>query len=168
MSEKVRLAEAEQYKEFTSQEVGVKGVDQAGIKRRRRPLILKVLVVGYLLLSWFGWMRMAGGLQDWSLLSAYLSGGMLVYLLAGGVLWGLAGLVSAISLWFGMSIAPWMSRVTASVCFIWYWLDRLFLTRTPLADTNLLFAGVATLLLLAFAMTVPALPRLKRFIGKGS
>jgi hypothetical protein len=91
---------------------------------------------------------------------------MLVYLIAGGVLWGLAGLTSAISLWFGMSIAPWVSRVTASVCFVWYWLDRLFLTRTPLADTNLLFAGVATLLLLAFAFTAPALPRLKRFIGK--
>lgn len=136
--------------------------------RGGRPLLLKVLVVGYLLLSWFGWLRFTGALADWPLLSRYLSQVMLVYLAAGGLLWGSAGLASAFLLWFGIRIASWFSRVTALVCFAWYWLDRLALTPEGSADTNLPFAAAATLLALAFALVVPALPRVKRFLSNRS
>ena len=131
-----------------------------------RPLLLKLLALLYLLLSWFGWIRMAGALADWQLLNEFLSETMLVYIAAGGAVWGLGGLVSAVSLWFGMSIASWFSRAFAVVCFAWYWLDQLFLTRSSLAETERLFEVIASLLLLAFAILVPALPRVKRFLDK--
>lgn len=152
-----------------SQRIQSEGLEQIGDRRsvrRKRPFLLKVLAALYLALAWFGWMRFYGTLNDMSLLSEFLSVPMLAYLAAGGALWALAGLLSAVSLWFGMPIASWFSRAAAAVCFVWYWLDRLFIARSPLADTNRLFALFASLLLLAFAMVVPVLQREKRFLKK--
>lgn len=130
-----------------------------------RPFLLKILVVIFLALSWFGWWRLYGAVSYASFLSAYLSDAMLVYLGVSGALWGLAGVAAAILLWVGIPIAPIFSRAAAAGCFIWYWLDRLFLSQSSLSKTNQLFVLMVSLAALAFAFFVPALPRSRRFFA---
>ena len=141
-------------------------MDRNPQKKRRRPLLLKLLTAGFLLLGWFGAMRLLSALNDWPLLSLYLPPGMYWYFLLGGLVWGLAGLVSGLLLWFGIPVASTFSRATALSCFVWYWLDRFLLTHSSLVETSHVFAWGASLLLLAFVFLTPVQPRVRDYLRK--
>lgn len=133
--------------------------------KTRRPFLLKVLVVAFLLIAWFGSWRLVGVLREGIKLIEYLSVPLLVYLGFMGVVWGASGLASALSLWIGTAIAPGLARATAIGCFIWYWLDQIFLTQSEISQTSQPFMIAFSLLALAFALWVPGLPGTKNFIA---
>ncbi len=137
----------------------------SGSERPTRTILFRILVIGFVLLSWFGWVRLYAVLAHQSVLSRYLSSGLLTYVAAGGAVWGLAGLASAIWLWWGLRYALPVSRWTALGCFVWYWLDDLFLTQSVLSTINWPFMVIATLLALTFAWWVPALPKERLFLS---
>lgn len=136
-----------------------------GSERPTRTILFRILVMGFLLLSWFGWVRMYAVLAHQAVLSRYLSSGLLTYVAAGGAVWGMAGLASAVWLWWGLRYAVRISRWTATVCFVWYWLDDLFLTQSALSTINRPFMVAATLLALTFAWWVPTLPKERFFLS---
>lgn len=136
-----------------------------GSERTSRTLLLRILVIGFAVLSWFGWVRLYAVLAHQAVLIRYLTPGLLAYVAAGGAAWGLAGLVSAIWLWWGLRYALPVSRWTALGCFVWYWLDDLFLTQSALSTINRPFMVIATLLALTFVWWVPTLPKERFFLS---
>jgi hypothetical protein len=132
----------------------------------RRTFLLKILIIGFLLLAWFGGVRFYAVFGEESLLSEYISRTGLIYIAFGGAIWALAGLASAVSLWMGFSFSASLARLTALVCLAWYWFDYLFLSQSPLSKTNWFFTLAASLLALAFAWYVPVLPKEKRFLHR--
>jgi len=134
--------------------------------RHTRTWLLRMLVLGYLALTWFGWVRLYAVIANGNVLDQYLSQPMQIYIAVSGAVLGLIGLAAALAVWFGMPFASWVSRSAALGCFIWFWFDYLFLTQSPLSRTNLPFALTATLLALIFAWVVPVLPREKSFLQK--
>jgi hypothetical protein len=135
-------------------------------QRVRRPFLLKVLAAGFLVLAWLGFLRLEGTLADWQVLAGYLSTTLLIYISASGAIYGLAGLVSALALWFGTRHASMISRASAAGVFVWYWADRIWLTHSPFAQTNLVFALIASILAFLFALLVPTLPAVKNYLAK--
>lgn len=133
-----------------------------------RTFLLKILVVAYLALAWFGGIRCYAVFANREILAGYLSQNEMIYLAIGGAVWALAGLNSAVILWIGFPSSTWFSRWIALGCFIWYWLDSLFLTQSSLSRTNWPFTLIATLLALAFAWGIPALPKESRFLQRKS
>jgi hypothetical protein len=134
-------------------------------QRIQRTFLLKILVIGFLVLTWFAWVRVYAALTNIDLLVQYLSHTVIVYLGFSGLVWGLAGLTSAISLYFGLPYAVWVSRCTALVCFIWYWSDYLFLAQSTITHTNLPFTLISTVLALVFAWIVPVMPKERKFLN---
>ena len=134
--------------------------------RHTRTWLLRLLVLGYLVVAWFGWVRLYAMIANGNVLGQYLSQGMQVYIAVSGAVLGLAGLIAALAVWFGMPFASRVSRSAALGCFIWFWFDYLFLTQSPLSRTNLPFALTFTLFALIFAWVVPVLPGEKSFLQK--
>lgn len=132
----------------------------------RRTFLLKLLVFGYVVLAWFGWVRLYAVFANEPVLARYLSQGMLAYIAIGGVVWGMAGLTAAILLWIGRPFAAPFSRAAALFCFAGYWLDFFILSKNELSRSNLPFMLIFTVLALAFAWLVPALPKEKRFLRR--
>ncbi len=133
-----------------------------------RTFLLKLLVIGYLVLAWFGGVRCFAVFAYGDLLSTYLSQSELVYIALSGAAWGLAGLAAAAFLWLGASSATRFSTLTGFGCFLWYWIDYLFLAQTPLSQTNWPFALVGTLLALGLACWIPTLPKESKFLHRKS
>lgn len=134
--------------------------------RPRRTLLFKLLTAGFVLLAWFGWVRLYAVLAHQAVLSRYLDTAQLVYIAAGGAVWGLAGLAAAVALWRALPRAVGISRWVAAGCFVWFWLDELLLTRSALAEVNRPFVLIVSLLALAFVWWVPTLPKERLFLQK--
>lgn len=132
----------------------------------RRTFLLYLLVIAWLALAWFGGLRLYSAMAHFSTLSGYLSDAMLVYIAVGGAVWALAGLAAGVTLWLGLRLGVRLSKLISAVCFIWYWLDFLLLTRTSPVPGNLPFMITATLLALGLAWLIPALPGERAFLTK--
>ncbi len=104
-----------------------------------------------------GWLRVIGAAQEWALLLQLDLSVSPIYLVAGGVLWGLAGLPAAVGLWLGKSWAPWAARGAAVFFAASYWLDRLAFSQPAIAQPNWPFALGVTLAGLGYAFTILAL-----------
>ena len=133
-----------------------------------RTFLLKVLIVAYLVLAWFEGVRCYAVFANGDLLATYLSQSKLLYIALSGAVWGLAGLASAAALWFGVSSATWLSRLSALGCFLWYWFDYLFMSQSSFSWTNWPFVLFASLLALAFAWWIPAMPKESKFLHRKS
>ncbi len=73
-----------------------------------------------------------------------------VYVVFKSAFIGLASLFAAVALWLCRPLSPRFSQVLAVLVFIWFWLDRLLLTRNPLSFEHHLFPLLISLLILAF------------------
>jgi len=122
--------------------------------RPKRILSLKVLVLGMLMFSLFGWLRLQQSVSSWVfLIQLGIHPGPL-YLALSGTLWGMLGLTSAVSLWYCL---PWsfiFSEGTAVMFVASYWLDRLALSHPAAGQSNLLFAIGLTIIGLIYTFGV--------------
>jgi hypothetical protein len=134
-------------------------------QRPGRSWALKLLVAGFLLLGWTGFLRLYLTLVDWQLLMVIGMRPGPLYLAAYGIVIGTAGLVVAAGLFFRQRWAPAAARVTAIVATAWFWLDRIFFTRSPGGWTNWPFSAGMSALCLLYVFLVLAAPAQRRFFG---
>jgi hypothetical protein len=121
-----------------------------------RPLLLVVLVLGLVLFSLSGWMRLYLSIQDWQLLASL---GMFpgpLYLVVYGAVAGLFGAVAGVSLWLRQPWAPRAVRIGVLAAAAWYWLDRLLFTQSAASWTNWPFSAGITVICLLFVFFVLA------------
>ena len=120
---------------------------------------LKLLAAGFLIVSAFGWLRMEQALATWNWLLQVLPSPSPNYLTFSGAVWGLMGIVCALGLWLRFKGAPPFVRATACVMALWYWSERILLTRSPQGWVNWPFSLFTTILCLMFVFAVLAHPR---------
>lgn len=112
---------------------------------RRRPFLVTVLIVIFLGLALFGWVRLEQSIYEWPLLVQRVGEWLPVYSSISGALWGLVGLPAAWGLWrkrVWVKKAVWAGAVAYPVA---YWIDRLFLSRSPESKVNWVFSAGVTL-----------------------
>jgi hypothetical protein len=146
---------------------GVRNADDTTpIKAAKRTFELKMLVVGMLVAAFFGFLRFQQTLRYWDLLLRMQAEPGPVYMAVSGLLWGLVGIFTAGVLWLGRPWAARAGRIAAVVIAGSYWGERLLLYRSPASQANALFAALITVVLVAFAFGVLALPRQRRFFAR--
>ncbi len=128
-----------------------------------RSFLLMVLAISCLLFSLTGWWRLYLSIYDWQLLTSLgLFPGPL-YLAIYGLITGLFGVITALSLWLGQPWAPGLARIGGLAAAAWYWLDRLLFTQSAANWTNWPFSAGVTLAGLWFVFLVLAAQQQRRF-----
>jgi len=114
-------------------------------------------LAGLLYLSLMGWSRLILSISDRDIL---LELGLVpgpFYLAISGAAWGVLGLAAAALLYVSRRWARWAVFLSGLLFALSYWLDRLFLVRTPQAQANWPFALFFTLVLLIFSASLMVL-----------
>jgi hypothetical protein len=88
-----------------------------------------------------------------------------LYLALSGLIWALIGLPLSWGLWRGSAPAAMGSRFIAPAYAVFYWFERLFITRAGSNFTNWPFAAGMTVLLLAFVFWTLSRPQSRRFFA---
>lgn len=130
-------------------------------QQAKRPFLLKLLILGFMILSGLGWSRLYEVIRLWKIFGTYSTDNLLIYIAVSGALLGLVGLCAAIGLLFRGKWAPNTARASAILCSGWYWLDRLLLAEPSTDHTNLPFAAALNFLGLLFTFIVLSLPSSK-------
>jgi hypothetical protein len=117
-----------------------------------RSCLMRLVLLSFVLLSGFGWLRMVQAIRDWNWLSfAAVEPGPLYLAISGG-LWGAAGLLAVIVIWLWR---PWSSLVGLGVALFYaltFWADRLIFSRAPGSQANAPFALLMTILCLGIVL----------------
>jgi|SRR5450759_29455 hypothetical protein len=123
---------------------------------RRRPFLVTLLALLFLILSVLGWVRLEQAIQGWRVLSHFGGAGLPIYQGISGALWGLIGLPAVWGLWrrkIWTIKAVWPAALAYPLFF---WLDRFLAGRAPQSQENWIFASVMTLvwgLLVGFTLS---------------
>lgn len=131
--------------------------------RPGRTFELKLLIALFLLLALASVLRLSLALQVGALLVELGASASPLYLALSACAWGVLGLACAFGLAFRQRWAPLAAHASAVVVALWYWIDRLALDQTAVAQQNWLFSALATLVCLVFTFAVLALPAQKEF-----
>lgn len=118
-----------------------------------RPIILIALVILTLGFSALSWARFGLAIGDGSFFNQATRRPLSAYFIASGAAWGIVSLAAAIGDWYRKAWALILTAVGAVVLSIWFWLEKLFLVRTSLANTNWLFNVILNAILLIFVTT---------------
>jgi hypothetical protein len=103
------------------------------------------------LFSAAGWMRALDAWTDryWLDMAGVEPG--IGYFVVSGAFWGLVGLAGAAALLFRVPHSRKIAFTAAALIALTFWLDRLLFNRAPGSSGNMLFALLATILLLGAA-----------------
>ncbi len=123
----------------------------------KRSFSLKILAIGWIVTAILSGLRFHQALSYWGMLLSLGEPVLPLSLAVSGVIWAVVGLVCAIGLWFKHIWAAWLSVCSAVLFSIWYWLDRMLLTRSEVAQVNLVFAILTTVMVLFIVGTILAL-----------
>jgi len=117
-----------------------------------RPFSVTLLAIGVLTLALAGLVRLGQAITLWDFLTSLDISP--IYLAITGLLVGIAGLLAAWGLWWGL---PWTPRFCIGyllALFSFYWIDRLFLTQSLIGKVNTPFAMGVTVLVIGFMVWV--------------
>ena len=133
--------------------------------KMRRHWSLKVISWIFILWMVLGWLRLIRTLADWQLLLSFLSSGLVVYLAAAGMFWGLVSLPALYAIirrpiWATKAI--WAAALAIPAV---YWLERLFLWQDPFAQRNWPFMLLLTLIWLSWVGISLQSKQVKRFFN---
>lgn len=128
-----------------------------------RPASVMYLAVGVLISAGFNLLRFWNAYRDYEFLSGLLPFSPL-YLVLGGLFWGLTGLVLFFGLWLGKQWAPNLTRIAAFVYTLYYWLDRIFLTSAGIG-VNWLFVLIVNIIILALVLCILNRNNARRYFG---
>lgn len=135
--------------------------------KQRRPLSLTIILLVYLLWISLGWLRFFNAINGRDLIKDLLPSGLNLYLIAAGLIWGMAGLPV---LWGILTRASWtppLIRITAILYPGIYWFERLFLWQDNDAGRNWPFMLLLTILWLGLTFGGLQLKRVQQFFKKG-
>jgi hypothetical protein len=141
-------------------------LNKENTERPRRSVVLKILVIGYLVVSLLGWLRVQQVISSWDWLSSLGINVSLWYILISGACWGIMGLFIGFGLWFCQAWAPALARVGVIIFTIWYWCDTLLLVQNDFSRTNMPFMVVLNAFCLLYVFICLTLPVQKRFFNK--
>lgn len=127
--------------------------------RKRRPALVTWLSLGVLILAAVFWAGFVGGLSLPDLPFAV----PIAYLLLRNAAWGTWGLLAALSAFFGKPWAPRLISWGGAVTVLWYWVDRLLLTRSDYARSSAPLAAVLTLAAVGALAIVLRRPSVRRY-----
>lgn len=122
----------------------------------KRPLYVWVVVLGLLWLALNAGLRLAGALTAWDWLETF---GVLpgpLYVAISGAVFMLALAAAAGMLYIRARGFVWAVRGVTLAYALWYWLDRLLLTRDDTTRVNWPFVLAATLILAGYVFMVTA------------
>ena len=122
------------------------------MKLRRRPWIIILLVITFLLFATQGFQRIYGALADWELLQSVGLRPGPAYLALTGAVYGLSGLAVALALWFGWRKAGRLGRGMVIFYFAWFWIDKMLISQNPASKINWPFAAIVSLLTLGLVL----------------
>jgi hypothetical protein len=115
-----------------------------------RPVILIALVILLLIFSVLCWMRFGLAIGNDGFYNQVSGQPLSLYFIVTGAVWGLTSLAAALGDWFRKPWALILTGVGAVTFSIWFWAERVLLSRTPYARTNWLFDAIFNLILLIF------------------
>lgn len=130
----------------------------------RRPFLLSLLAIAFLLFAVNGFIRFGAALANWDVLTAAGMRPGPIYPALTGAAYGLSGLAAALGLWLGWQKAGRLARGLALFYAAWYWIDKLFIATNPIARTNWPAALLITGGLLAAVFGCLQLHRVRLFL----
>jgi hypothetical protein len=128
-----------------------------------RPASVTLLALGVLTIAGFNLVRFVQAIQLWDFLSAFPAVSP-PYLVASGLLWGVAGMMVAWGLWRGSSWARCFTVIFALAYTLYYWIDRLWVSK-PGLSANLPFSAGLNIILLFVTAWILTRPRAGTFFG---
>ena len=134
---------------------------------KRRPFSLTLILGIYILWIILGWLRFFAAVNGRELILDLVMPGLNLYLIAAGLIWGLAGLPAV---WGLVTRASWTAmiiRITALIYPGIYWFERLFLWQDRDANRNWPFMLLLTILWLGLTFGALALDRVQKYFKKG-
>ncbi len=132
--------------------------------KKQRPFLIWVVLFLFLVLGWQGVVRVWQTAVEWQYLSTFELSASPLYLAASGLIWAAVGLIPAFGLWFRRGWSLTGGRIGVWAAAVSYWVDRLFLTASPSARTNLVFSAVLTAILMFYTLGVFSLPITRQYI----
>ena len=118
-------------------------------KKAKRSSALWLLILGGLLISWFGWLRVMQTLMYLKLINALGLSNRFPFLLASGVVYGLLGLSAALALAFYWRWAYWYYPLAFFLASLLYWIEHGLLAVSPASQFSLPFRMGLNLFLFA-------------------
>jgi hypothetical protein len=128
-----------------------------------RPASVTYLAIAVLMIAGFNLLRFWNAFGDYEFLSSLLPFSPL-YLVLGGLFWGLTGLVLFYGLWLGKRWAPIITLIAAFGYTLYYWLDRILLTSQGVG-VNWLFVLIVNLILLTLIVWILNRSLARRYFG---
>jgi hypothetical protein len=132
----------------------------------RRPWPILILSLAVLVFSTTQAARALNGAAMWDFLMDVQLTVSPLYLVLTGLLWAVLGLRVAWWLWHGRILARAGLQVLAISYTLYYWIEQFLLMTSPLRRTNWPFMAVVSVLAIAAAFLVPALPAAAKFLGE--
>jgi len=139
--------------------------DMTQVRRPRRPILLKIAFLVFVLWTVLGWLRFAGAMAQQSLIGAFFPSGTFMYLITAGLIWGLVGLPV---LWGLVVRAGWTVKliwITGLLYPSLYWFERIILWQNPGAQDNWPFMLLLTLSWVGLLIWVSRSKRVRVFFG---
>jgi hypothetical protein len=123
-------------------------------KKRRRPFLQWILILGFLLAAIYGWLRFQQSLMLWDALILIEIWPGPMYLAISGAVWGLVTLVTGLGMLLRQYWAWQAARYVVVTLAAWFWFDRLVLAQSEAARTNQPFMALLTVLVAVFTFGV--------------
>jgi hypothetical protein len=128
-----------------------------------RPMSVTILVLGVLTIAGFNLIRFYQAIRLWDFLSEFPTVSPL-YLAASGLIWGIAGVTLANGLWRGYPPARRFTLIFIAAYTLYYWIDRLLVSKPELSANLPFFAGLNFILWVA-TVWILTRPRVRAFFG---
>jgi hypothetical protein len=128
--------------------------------------LLVLLALLALLSAVYGFQRVGVALSSWDTLQEL---GMVpgpLYAVFSGLVWGLVSLGAVLGLVLRQGWGPGFTRAGMVFLASFYWVDRLWLTRSPVPQINEPFAAAATVAVAVYVFGVLALKKQRRFFKR--
>jgi H+/Cl- antiporter ClcA len=135
---------------------------QSARNRSRRPFVVTLLSGLVLILAGINLVRTIQALSAWDFLDEVLPFSPL-YLVVTGLIWGLAGVVTAWWLWRGLQGAHWFTLVFLLLYSLYYWMDRVLMPGYAGRNNNWPFVAGSNLLLLVWSVWTFIRPKVRNF-----
>jgi len=115
-------------------------------RQQRRPRVLTFLSILFLLSGFFYLLKFSQAVARWGTLASLPITVSPAYLAIDGLLWGLAGLFLAWSLWTGKSWSRFAGIIISLVFTAVFWIDQIWISEPEILQTRWLFNLILTII----------------------